>query len=107
MRRLGEMLGFAAGGLEGALVGGGAARGGSGGRGWRKARVATGGARPNRNVVPGVVGGDAAPLGLCLERVAPVRKILRLKIRSRCLLSVGCFERDDRSKRISCVLMVH
>ena len=60
MRRLGEMLGFAAGGLEGALVGGGAARGGAGGRGWLKARVATGGARPSRNVVPGVVGGNLA-----------------------------------------------
>ena len=60
MRRLGEMLGFAAGGLEGALAGGAAARGAAGGGGWLKARVATGGARPSRNVVPGVVGGNLA-----------------------------------------------
>ncbi len=56
-RRLVEMFGFAQGGLEGAVVGGAAARSVGTGGGWLQAKAATAGIRPDVNIVPRVAAG--------------------------------------------------
>ena len=58
--RVSEMLGFSAGGIEGAIAAGAASRSVGTGGGWLAAKVATGGPKASLNTAPGAIIGGAA-----------------------------------------------